>query len=558
MPSLILTDNKNQGGSKTMDEKYMKIKKLTIPTITMVIIASQLLGCNAVSQSELLQMINNGDMIEIEVAVPQNVTETDETLLNWIILASLTTNPDLRKEWDNKLNILVSEDSKNGVLYVNTDGKNEPNNTLRVALHNREFIKALEDKTIAEALANAAELAYTDIDAEENQDKAFYIALNGYFNLLPDSEDGASYADDALSRKEFMAMVARSELQVDETLTSSDDFNILVGKSEYNAFAEQVASDSYLDTATKSLNNKTYNGTMTRAEAIYLLVNHYFKSDLASVDVSTATFTDAKDGGDIATAQKFIENGTEKDYCRDYELVYATQNPDKGLPTDLYKALVVAKNKGLITEDTRWDEGITKSEALQLLVEALKQETGIPIFTFKQGENILEPTVDMNSTEVDSNAQDADVKISEEPETTEDAKSSSNPFSGMTYDELGAIDTTNFTDADWNNYITACQEAEAALAKNKPATEKQPWTGKPFEEMTQEELKAIDTETLTKEDKDRWIKRYDETIVEKLAEFDQQNQNSGNTTTPAQSGDDAKWANPPEKETPVADGWKCY
>lgn len=516
----------NNGGKK---------KKYVVSVMAALAIVTCLSGCS--KESELLQMINNGDMIEIEVAVPQNVTETDETLLNWTVLASLTTNPDLRKEWDNKLNILVSEDSKNGVLYVNTDGKNEPNNTLRVALHNREFIKALEDKTIAEALANAAELAYTDIDAEENQDKAFYIALNGYFNLLPDSEDGASYADDALSRKEFMAMVARSELQVDETLTSSDDFNILVGKSEYNAFAEQVASDSYLDTATKSLNNKTYNGTMTRAEAIYLIVNHYFKSDLASVDVSTATFTDAKDGGDIATAQKFIENGTEKDYCRDYELVYATQNPDKGLPTDLYKALVVAQNRGLITPntDTRWDEGITKAEALQLLVEALKQETGIPIFTNTSGTNVSEPTVDMNSTEVDSNAQDADVKISEEPETTEDAKSSSNPFSGMTYDELGAIDTTNFTDADWNNYLTACQEAQAELDKNKPATEKQPWTGKPFEEMTQEELNAIDDETyynLPKEDQDRWLKRYDETIAEKMAEFDQQNQSSTGTSVP--------------------------
>ena len=449
-----------------MDEKYMKIKKLTIPTITMVIIASQLLGCNAVSQSELLQMINNGDMIEIEVAVPKNVTETDETLLNWIILASLTTNPDLRKEWDNKLNILVSEDSKNGVLYVNTDGKNEPNNTLRVALHNREFIKALEDKTIAEALANAAELAYTDIDAEENQDKAFYIALNGYFNLLPDSEDGASYADDALSRKEFMAMVARSELQVDETLTSSDDFNILVGKSEYNAFAEQVAPDSYLDTATKSLNNKTYNGTMTRAEAIYLIVNHYFKSDLASVDVSTATFTDAKDGGDIATAQKFIENGTEKDYCRDYELVYATQNPDKGLPTDLYKALVVAQNRGLLTPntDTRWDEGITKSEALQLLIEALKQETGIQIFTFKQGEiegEALpleeEPTQpDEGNLQIDASGVDGTTEEDEYDETRDNLDT-------QTTEEKSTEKIT--LEPDENGEITVTQEEADAIAE---------------------------------------------------------------------------------------------
>ena len=144
-------------------------------------------------------------------------------------------------------------------------------------------------------------------------------------------------------------------------------------------------------------------------------------------------------------------------------------------------------------------------------------------------------------------------EVIEEPETTEDAKSSSNPFSGMTYDELGAIDTTNFTDADWDNYITACQEAEAALAKNKPATEKQPWTGKPFEEMTQEELKAIDTETLTKEDKDRWIKRYDETIAEKMAEFDQQNQSSSENNIPT-----GEVIVPTPSKTIEADGWKCY
>ena len=150
-------------------------------------------------------------------------------------------------------------------------------------------------------------------------------------------------------------------------------------------------------------------------------------------------------------------------------------------------------------------------------------------------------------------------EVIEEPETTEDAKSSSNPFSGMTYDELGAIDTTNFTDADWDNYITACQEAQEALDKNKPATEKQPWTGKPFEEMTQEELKAIDDETyynLPKEDQDRWLKRYNETIVEKLAEFDQQNQSS--TGTPVPTGEE-QWEIEGEPIGPITpDGWLCY
>lgn len=39
-----------------MHEKFMKIRRLVIPTITMVIIASQLMGCAAVSKSELLSI----------------------------------------------------------------------------------------------------------------------------------------------------------------------------------------------------------------------------------------------------------------------------------------------------------------------------------------------------------------------------------------------------------------------------------------------------------------------------------------------------------------------
>lgn len=426
----------NNGGKK---------KKYVVSVMAALAVMTCLSGCS--KESELLQMINNGDMIEIEVAVPINQEQGDESTLSWEQLASLTSHPDLRKEWDNTLNITSFSDGKNGVLYVNPTGENEPNNTLRVALHNREFIKALENKDTVEALANAAELAYTDIDATENQDKAFYIALNGYFNLLPDSEDGASYADDALSRREFMAMVARSELQVDDSLTSSDDFNTLVGESEYNAFAEQVASDSYLDINSKSLNNKTYNGTMTRAEAIYLIVNRYFKSDLESVDLTTATFTDCKDGGDIATEQKFIENGTEKDYCRDYELVYATQNPDNGVPTSIYKAMVVAQNRGLITKDTRWDEGITKYEATKLLVEALKQETGIQIFTYKQGEiegealpleevTPEEPTtIDEGSLEIDAAGVDGTTEEGEYDEVTDNQDTELQP---ATQEEIDA------------------------------------------------------------------------------------------------------------------------
>ena len=46
-----------------MSGKFMRVKRFIIPTLTAVIIASQLMGCAAMTQSELLQAINNGDQI---------------------------------------------------------------------------------------------------------------------------------------------------------------------------------------------------------------------------------------------------------------------------------------------------------------------------------------------------------------------------------------------------------------------------------------------------------------------------------------------------------------
>ena len=51
----------------------------------------------------------------------------------------------------------------------------------------------------------------------------------------------------------------------------------------------------------------------------------------------------------------------------------------------MFKALVLAESKGIINSETRFDEGITKAEAVEMLVNTLMQETGIPTFNFKQG-----------------------------------------------------------------------------------------------------------------------------------------------------------------------------
>ncbi len=366
-----------------MNIRFMNVKKLIIPTITMVIIASQLMGCAAASQSELLQMINQGDAIEIEIATPKNQEQGEESSIEWEELALLTTNPDLRKSWDDTLNITPTDTGKNGVLYVNAEGNNEPNNTLRVALHNREFLKYLDSEADTIKLAEAVQNNYIDMDIDDTM-KSVYMGINGYFNLLPDSSPNYANPDSTLQRNEFMAMVYRAETPVQD-LTADNTFTEAVGQSDYNIYAQGVATNSYLDLQSKSLNNLTSNGTITRAEAIYLLVSRYFADDLNNIDTKGVTFTDAKDGGNIAEQQKFIEDGTQKDYWKSYELTYAIQNPDNGFPTDLFKALAVASSKGLISSETRWDEALTRAEAMELLINVLRQETGMEQFSAKQG-----------------------------------------------------------------------------------------------------------------------------------------------------------------------------
>ena len=359
----------------------MDVKRIIIPTITMVIIASQLLGCASVSQSELLQMINAGDEIEIEIASPRAEAEQGEaTSILWEQLALLQSNPELRKAWDDTLSITMTDTGKNGMLYVDADGNNVNNNTLRVALHNREFQKAISDEATSIELANGALNQYADIEVDEEA-KAIYAGINGYFNLLPDNLENYANPDSTLDRAEFMAMVMRAETPVTDDLEADEAFAAAVGQNDLNIYAQALASDAYLNLSDKSLNNMTYNGTISRAEAVYLLMNHYYADELDTVNTKDATLNDATDGGDIASKQQFAG----KDYATSYTLAYATQNPDKGCPTALYEALVLAEQKGIISADTRWDEALTKTEAVELLVSVFMDEDGIPEFNSKQG-----------------------------------------------------------------------------------------------------------------------------------------------------------------------------
>ena len=217
-----------------------------------------------------------------------------------------------------------------------------------------------------------------------------------------------------------MAALFKAEHPVTDTLSKDTDFNAAVDSANKNPntiYASNLSEQSYLDISSGSLDNMTANGTMTRGEFVYMLVQQYFKSDYDAADPKADCFEDTINGGDIASKQKFIEDGTAKKYWQSYELVYSLQNPDKGCPERMYKALVVAFNKGIIQDtNSRWDEALSKSDFMELLTNtysALPTVTNADRGTMEElAVDLTDTTTEESTTGVDSTG--VDVQLTED------------------------------------------------------------------------------------------------------------------------------------------------
>ena len=410
-----------------MSGKFMSVKRVIVPTITMLIIASQLMGCSSVSQSEMLQMINQGDAIEIEVAVPLNQEQGTEKTVEWTQLDQLTSQPELRSSMENIFKIVAfGDNSKNGVFYVNLDGEQDGNNTLYNVFANNKFREGYwNNVAVQRELAQASAENYADIDYEEgNYKRAMLAGINGYFNILNDSETGFANMDSTITRLEAMSALFKAENPVTDTLSEDGEFREAVdagNTNEYTIFASNLSEQSYLDISSGSLDSHTANGTITRGELVYMIVQEYFKTEYDNVDIKGECYADTVNGGNIAVAQKFIEGENKKEHWQSYELSYALQNPDKGCPERMYKALLVANEKGIIVDkDSRWEEGATKEDFLEMLTNAylaLPSQVSAERGTGEAPVQSESPTTELEETD-DSNVSDMYVEI-ETPEEAE-------------------------------------------------------------------------------------------------------------------------------------------
>lgn len=347
-----------------MSGKYMKIKRVIIPTLTMVMLSSMLFGCASATKQDTYNMLQESTEIELEYAVPDydNAEESKVELLPWLQLASLETHPELRTAFEELLGVTVSEDgTKTGIIYTDETGKANQNNTLFNALgKNNLFIDTIRDTEKSEKIESIASDNYTDI--EDNQSIA--AVINAYFELLPDQSEGQFDGDSTISRAQAMTLLMRAITPVnDQQAPETDsDFTAKVGETTYTDFAAPMNDYCYINTS-NGLNEKSFESTMSRGEYIYMLTKALFGDEYSSrleeagkeeTDVDSVTFTTLKDGGDVTYQE-------------------ALNSPDKGLPTEMFNAFKKAAAIGFVTEDSlNWDEAITKSEAINLFIDAVE------------------------------------------------------------------------------------------------------------------------------------------------------------------------------------------
>jgi hypothetical protein len=342
-----------------MGNKHRKLVSTLI--VSLLICGLTLTGCSSL-KSEMTTAMNNNQIIQLSVA--ENSYNVERNTLDWVELDQLTSYKDLRKTWDDKLNIIkFDNNSKNGSIYIDLDGNWAGNNVLYNIFQNRVFVKDYwSEATIKSALAEAAENEFSDIT---NENTGIVASVNAYFNILPTNKDDTSGMFNYLTRAEVMSAIYRADTPV--ILVDTDEtFENAVGTNDYNIYAQNVTEDSYLDYTNGSLNKNSYTSTMTRAEAVYMIVQRYYKDDYDSLTGKESGLTDCKNAGNVAE-----KNGFTNGYAQQlYELEYCLQNSNKGVTEDLYKALIVAYQNGIISSTTRWNEGISGGELINMLISA--------------------------------------------------------------------------------------------------------------------------------------------------------------------------------------------
>lgn len=357
-----------------MDGKYIKkrITKVAIPILTLIVAATQLSGCSSSSKSQVVDTVNEiGGDTQVEFLIEENEFTEQGTQkdLDWVKLANLNTYPGFRGDFESVMNIKSESGIKSGCVYVGTDGKLTDNPTLLSAFSNKATADQFNSKETQDYLRTSIKNTYADIEDSDE----YAAIINAYFNILPDSTPNYFNGGKSLTRLEAMTAITRAITPVDH-LTSTDDtrsFTQSLGDTPYTTYAALANSNSFISTSDNSLTQDNANKTMSKGEFVYLVMNTIYGSDaVEAVDLTTSKLTDVT----AVTPTEHTKTNAE-------QLALALQTPTQA-PESIYKALVLANENGLVDTDTQWNTAITKSTAIEFVIDTIQsynEKTGYSI-----------------------------------------------------------------------------------------------------------------------------------------------------------------------------------
>lgn len=350
--------------------------QIVIPMLTAILILG---GCGkeSASKKEILDLLNTSDTITIELTTTDTEDGT-QCKVNWVKLGDMTSSKEIRDCMDEQFKITGNAGNKNGVFYVNEKGENTQNNTLAVAMKNRAFTTIFKNKDDLELVNYNILSKYADLDSDS--EKAIYVALSDYFELLPASESGESNIDDGLSRAEAMSLVMKAVTPVDDSLETKSDFEKAVGENDYNVFASKEDKHVFISTADGSLNSTTYIQNMTKAEYVYMVMNEVFGEETVKKVDSTKPLNGLANAGNL----RYSEELMNREQVSSAIIKSFVNNPTK-VDENIYKAIVLANDKNIISETDDMDSAITKGEAVEILCKALMQNKSISEFNYNNG-----------------------------------------------------------------------------------------------------------------------------------------------------------------------------
>jgi hypothetical protein len=374
-----------------MCNKHGKLSRVLLTGLAITGMSTCITGCSSL-KTEISEAVSSNK--DIKLSVNAETGTSQKAAVDWVELDQLKTYKNLRNTWDDKFQIVNFDvSSKNGVLYVDTEGNWSSNNTLYNVFRNKVFVQDYwNDNKLKSALAQAAEDVHSDIT---NETTGILASVNDYFNIMPANEDGTSGLTTYLSRAEAMSAIYRCDTPVIYE-ESDSSFESAVGLNDYNTYAQGVLSDSYLQTDNGGLNYTTYNSAITRGEVIYMLMHRYFPDELESASTSNSSLN-CRNAGNIA--EKLGISGGHA--YQAYELEYCLQNSDKGAPETIYKALSLASSLGIISSDEAWNDPIMGGTLLNFVIktyQAINSKSGY-LVNAKTGTNAGQSLYVVETTE---------------------------------------------------------------------------------------------------------------------------------------------------------------